>query len=436
MANARKAAVRLLTKLDENSAYSNILLETQLDKYKFDERDKHFATALFYGCIERQLTLDRIIDSRLVRRSDKLSNEVRNILRTGIYQLLYMDSVPDHTAVDESVKLVNTKKNPALPGFVNGLLRSFVRDGKPLPEGKTESEKLSIEYSCPLWLVDKWVREYGMDIAQQMLRTSTGRPPVMVRVNTTKTTADKLYEQLKAEGVECEVMSFPTGCVKILGGSPEKTLAYRQGLFHVQDISSQLCCKALDPQAGMIMLDICSAPGGKSFTSAELMENKGRLLSFDLHENRVRLIRNGAARLGLGMIEASPNDAKKYKEDMPLADRVLCDVPCSGLGVIRRKPEIKYKDPAEFERLPEIQFAILSTSSRYVKEGGVLVYSTCTLSRAENDEVIDRFLSENNDFSPCPIGGVFGDEYKASITPERFGSDGFFIAKLMRNDHK
>ena len=174
MANARKAAVKLLTKLDENSAYSNILLDKELDRYKLDERDKHFATALFYGCIERRLTLDRIIDSRLVRRADKLSLEVRNILRTGIYQLLYMDSVPDHTAVDESVKLVDTRRNPALPGFVNGLMRGFVRDGKPLPEGKNEAEKLMYEYSCPIWLVQKWTDEYGAKTAKDMLIILSG----------------------------------------------------------------------------------------------------------------------------------------------------------------------------------------------------------------------------------------------------------------------
>ena len=432
MSNARKAAVRLLTKLDENSAYSNILLDKELDKYKLDERDKHFATALFYGCIERRLTLDSIIDSRLIRRADKLSNEVRNILRSGIYQLLYMDSVPDHTAVDESVKLVNIKRNLALPGFVNGLLRGFVRDGKPIPEGKNDAERLMYKYSCPLWLVEKWVDEYGLGIVNEMLRSSVGRPPVTARVNTTNITPDKLCEHLRNEGVDCEEVSFPEGCIKILGGSPENTKAYKQGLFHVQDISSQLCCKALDPQAGMTVLDICSAPGGKSFTIAELMENKGRLLAFDLHENRVRLIRGGAERLGLDIISAQPNDAKKFKEDMPQADRVLCDVPCSGLGVIRRKPEIKYKSPEEFTRLPEIQYEILSVSSDYVKQGGVLVYSTCTLSRAENDDVIDKFLSEHKDFAHSPISGAFGDDYKASITPDKFNSDGFFIAKLIR----
>ena len=434
MANARKAAVRLLTKLDENGAYSNILLDKELDRYRLDERDKHFATALFYGTLERRLTLDKIIDSRLVRRADKLSLEVRNILRAGLYQLLYMESVPDHTAVDESVKLVPTKRNPSLPGFVNGMLRGFIRDGKPLPKGRTKAEELMYEYSCPLWLVEKWISEYGEKTALQMLRTSVGRAPVTARVNTTRTSAQELCRLLDEEGIKCEISAYPEGSVKISGGNVEGTNAYKQGLFHVQDISSQLCAAALDAHEGMTVLDICSAPGGKSFTIAELMGNKGRLLAFDLHENRVRLIRSGAYRLGLDIITASPNDAKKFNENMPLADRVLCDVPCSGLGVIRRKPEIKYKTPEELERLPGIQYDILKTSSEYVKKGGVLVYSTCTLSKAENDDVIDRFLSENKDFSPDPIGGALGESFKASITPERFDSDGFFIARLKRNE--
>ena len=434
MANSRRAAVKLLTKLDENSAYSNILLDKELDRFKLDERDKHFATALFYGTLERRLTLDRIIDSRLVRRADKLSNEVRNLLRTGIYQLLYMDSVPDHTAVDESVKLVNTKRNPALPGFVNGLLRGFIRDEKPLPKGKSKAEQMMLDYSCPMWLVEKWINEYGEQTAQKLLSSSLGRAPITARVNTTKTTAAELCRELESEGVKCESLTLLDSCIKLMGGSPENTRAFKNGLFHVQDISSQLCAAALDASPGMTVLDICSAPGGKAFTVAEHMGNKGRLLAFDLHENRVRLIKSGAQRLGLDIIDARANDAKKFSEDMPLADRVLCDVPCSGLGVIRRKPEIKYKNPEEFARLPEIQLDILSMSSRYVKKGGVLIYSTCTLSRAENDEVIDRFLSENEEFSAKPLGGLFGDSCKVSITPDKFDSDGFFIAKLKRNE--
>lgn len=434
MADERRAVVKLLVRLDEDNAYSNILLDKELSKRQLDERQKHFATALFYGVIERKLTLDRIIDDRLVRKKDRLSCEVRNILRCGLYQLLYMDSVPDHTAVDESVKLASKVRNPAIPGFVNGLLRGFIRDGKTLPEGKTKAEQLMYEYSCPLWLVEKWYDEYGEDTAKAMLSSSCGRAPVSVRVNTVKTTADNAVKILEADNVKAYISNVLPDCLIISGGDIEKTTAYKNGFCHVQDISSQLCCIALDAKEGMTVLDLCAAPGGKSFTIAELMGNKGVLRSFDLHDNRVRLINSGAERLGLDIISAQANNAKVFNENIGLADRVLCDVPCSGLGVIRRKPEIKYKDPKDFERLPQIQSEILECSSRYVKEGGVLVYSTCTLSRAENDEVVDKFLSLHKDFSPCELGGPFGDECKASITPDRFGSDGFFIAKLKRSE--
>ena len=434
MANARQTALKLLNKLEGSAGYSNILLDNELSKARLDEREKKFAAALFYGTLERKLTLDKIIEDRLVKKKDKLAAEIRNILMLGIYQLKFMDSVPDHTAVDESVKLVPTGKNPALKGFVNGILRGYVRDGKPMPKGKTRAEGLMYEYSCPLWLVQKWIDEYSEDIAQQMLKASVGRPPVTARVNTIKTTPAKLCEMLEDEGVSCECVKEPEGCIRLSGAAVENTNAFKQGLYHIQDISSQLCAMALDAKEGMTVIDVCSAPGGKSFTVAELMKNSGRLLAFDLHENRVKLIRSSAARLGLDIIEASANDAKVFDEKMPLADRVLCDVPCSGLGVIRRKPEIKYKDPADLERLPDIQLDILRTSSRYVKKCGVLVYSTCTLSRAENDDVIEKFLSENKAFAPDKIGGAFGELAKASITPKTFDSDGFFIAKLRRID--
>ena len=434
MADERKAVVRLLVRLDEDKAYSNILLDRELTKSQLGDRQKHFATALFYGVIERKLTLDKIIDDRLVRKKDRLSAEVRNILRCGIYQLLYMDSVADHTAVDESVKLAQRVKNPAIPGFVNGLLRGFIRDGKQLPNGKNGAERLVYEYSCPLWLVEKWYAEYGEDTARAMLSSSCGRAPVTVRVNTVKSCAEDAIKTLEDDGIKAVKDKNIEDCLIISGGDIEKTDAFKKGLCHVQDISSQLCCKALDARPGMTVLDLCAAPGGKSFTIAEHMENRGTLSSFDLHDNRVRLIRSGAERLGLDIIDARANNAKIFDENIGFADRVLCDVPCSGLGVIRRKPEIKYKDPSEFERLPQIQYEILECSSGYVKKGGVLVYSTCTLSRAENDEVVDRFLSLHSDFSMCELGEPFINECKASITPDRFGSDGFFIAKLKRSE--
>lgn len=434
MGNARKTAVRLLTRLENNSSYSNILLDDGLKRSDLSPQEKKFAAALFYGTLERKLTLDAVISARLTKPSDRLSEEIRNILRTGIYQLLYMDSVPDSAAVDESVKLAKKNRNPSAAGFVNGLLRGFIRDGKPLPEGKTKAQKLSIDYSCPLWLVEKWLSEYGENTAVSLLRTSVGQAPVTVKANTLKMPLEDIMSVLNADGFGCEKISFAADCLKICGsGSVEQTAAYKSGLIHVQDISSQLCCMALGAMPGDTVLDICAAPGGKTFTVAELMQNKGEVYSFDLHENRVKLIRNGAERLGLSIVKAQTNDGKKFNENIPCADKVLCDVPCSGLGVIRRKPEIKYKNPDDFAGLPKVQYEILEMSSGYVKPMGTLVYSTCTCSRAENEEVVDKFLENHPEFESSPLPEILGENIsRVTITPEKFDSDGFFIAKFLR----
>ena len=427
MGNTRRFTVKLLTRLDENSSYSNILLDEALTRSDFDKRDKKFISALFYGVIERRLTLDAIIAELSKNPKNKLNHTLRNILRSGLYQLKYMDSVPDNAAVDESVEMAKKLRNPASAGFVNGLLREFIRRDKALPETDTEVGRLSLEYSCPEWLVRKWLTEYGKGKCLSLLESSIGRAPTTVRINHLAGTVEETLDMLAAEGVTFERSSISDHTVHLANaGAVEKTKAYRQGRFHVQDIASQLCCKALDPQAGDTVLDLCAAPGGKTFTIAEMMGNEGRVLAFDLHPNRVKLIKSGAERLGLTCVTADVNNAKVFNDKLPQADRVLVDAPCSGLGVIRRKPEIKYKDPAEFERLPQVQYEILDTASRYVKAGGLMVYSTCTVSRAENDDVVKRFLAEHDDFEPD------GDDLMQTITPEMYGSDGFFTAKLRK----
>lgn len=436
MSNAREIVVKMLTKTEKNNSYSNILLSDTLKKYDLSTQDKKFASALFYGVLERKLTLDGIITDNSANSSKKLSDDVRNIIRTGLYQILYMDSVPDNAAVDESVKLAKKNKNPAVSGFVNALLREFLRKGKKLPGGKDRIDKLCIEYSCPKWLIRKWMSEYGEDVCMQMLETSLGKAPDTVRINTVGRTAEDVLKILSDEGISFERSSLiPQAADLYYSGSVEATKAYKMGLIHVQDIASQLCVAALDPMEGDIVADLCAAPGGKSFTIAEKMNNTGKVYSCDLHDNRVNLIRAGAQRLGLSCVIPMKNDAKLFSQDIPAADRVLCDVPCSGLGVIRRKPEIKYKDPREFQRLPQIQYDILKMSCKYVKAGGILVYSTCTLSRDENDRVVDRFLRENPDFESCPLGEIFGDDKnrtRITLTPGKYNSDGFFVAKLKR----
>ena len=437
MADPRLTVVKMLMKMDSSEAYSNLLLDHVFSESDLSERDKAFAAALFYGVLERRLTLDYIIEKNSKIPFAKLDPAAVVILRTGLYQLLYMDSVPESAAVNESVKLCKKLKCFSAQGFVNGMLRSFIRGGKKISYLGLEPEKrLSVEYSCPQWLTEKLVREYGTDFAVRALKASVGKPPVYARVNTLKTTTEKLLAELSKHRIKAAAYPGLDNCIKLeKSGDIEKCAPFRQGLFHVQDISSQLCCLTLRPVVNETVLDVCAAPGGKSFTLAELMGNNGRLYSMDLHDMRVGLIEDGAARLGIKMITAMQNDASKFNGVLPQADRVLCDVPCSGLGVIRRKPEIKFKSAEDFEGLPEIQYQILETSARYVKPGGTLVYSTCTLSRAENDEVAGRFAAAHPEFlpivQPVPYAGAAGEPMR-TYCPDENGGDGFFTASFRR----
>ena len=437
MADPRLTVVKMLMKMDSSEAYSNLLLDHVFSESDLSERDKAFAAALFYGVLERRLTLDYIIQKNSKIPFAKLDPAAVAILRAGLYQLLYMDSVPDSAAVNESVKLCKKLKCFSAQGFVNGMLRSFIRGGKKISYIGLEPEKrLSVEYSCPEWLTAKLIREYGTEFAVKALKASVGRPPVYARVNTLKTTTEKLLTELSKHKIKAEAYPGLENCIKLeKPGDIEKCAPFRQGLFHVQDISSQLCCLTLRPVVNETVLDVCAAPGGKSFTLAELMGNNGRLYSMDLHDMRVGLIEDGAARLGIKILTAMQNDASKFNGQLPQADRVLCDVPCSGLGVIRRKPEIKFKSPEDFAGLPEIQYQILETSARYVKPGGTLVYSTCTLSCAENDDVAKRFAAAHPEFlpivQPVPYAGAAGEPMR-TYCPDENGGDGFFTAAFRR----
>ncbi len=437
MADARSTVAKLLLKMESGGSYSNILLDSALDESGLSERDKAFAAALFYGVTERKMTLDFIISQYCTSGLSSLKPETRTVLRCGIYQILYMGSVPDSAAVNESVKLCKKLGQYGAAGLVNGLLRNFIRSGKRVDySGLSPVERLAMEFSAPQWIARKFLEEYGEENAAKALKASIGAPPVYARVNTTKISDEELVRALKKEGVTAEQNPRLGGCIRIeKTGDLEKIAAFREGLFHIQDVSSQLCCHTLRPIVNETVLDICAAPGGKSFTMAELMGNNGRIIAMDLYEQRVRLIEKGAERLGLRIVEGRVNNALRFDEELPMADRVLCDVPCSGLGVIRRKPEIKYKDEKEFEELPRLQKAILDISAGYVKVGGTLVYSTCTLSRAENDEVAQEFAESHPEFAPIVQPIPYADaesSYKRTFFPEEDGGDGFFTASFRR----
>ena len=436
MADPRLTVVKMLMKMESSEAYSNLLLDHAFNEAELSDRDKAFAAALFYGVLERRLTLDHVIRTNSKIAFEKLDKAAVQILRTGLYQLLYMPSVPESAAVNESVKMCKKLKCFSAQGFVNGMLRSFIRSGKKISYlGISPEKRLSVEYSCPEWLTEKFISEYGMDFAVRALKASVGKPPVYARVNSLRTTTDKVIAELAKHRIKAAPYPGLVNCIRLeKAGDIEKCAPFRQGLFHVQDISSQLCCLTLRPVVNETVLDVCAAPGGKSFTLAELMGNNGKLYSMDLHDMRVGLIEDGAARLGIKIITAMQNDASKFNGALPQADRVLYDVPCSGFGVIRRKPEIKYKPPEEFAGLPEIQYRILETSARYVKSGGTLVYSTCTLSRAENDDVADRFAASHPEFMPIvqPVPLSAPGDYKRTYCPDENGGDGFFTASFRR----
>jgi len=432
MKNVRHIAAKALLDAQRRAAWSNLSLDAHLRRNDLSSADAAFVSALFYGVIERRLTLDACVSAHSAQPLKKLSPQVLCALRIGIYQLLYMDT-PDHAAVAESVELARNLKMPHAAGFVNGVLRSFLRAGKaiPLPGGPV-SARLSVEYSCPEPLVRLLLDSAGEEAARRFLSDSLGRPPVAVRVNTLRTDPSQLVALLEQDGVGATSHPQISDCLLLEStGAIAKLSSYRQGLFHVQDVSSQLCVMSLGLKPGMRVLDACAAPGGKTFTAAQLLEEKGEVVACDVHERRVGLISKRAERMGLSNISTLCRDMTAPQDDLGLFDAVLCDVPCSGYGVIRRKPEIKYKPIDEFANISIMQYNILENSSQYCKEGGALLYSTCTFNPAENAQVTDRFIREHPEFSPHPLGGLLGEGVSRTLLGE-FGGDGFYLAAFRK----
>lgn len=433
MTDPRYLAVKLLNKTFSGNGYSNLQLNGGLESSDMDARDKKLCSALYYGVIERKLTLDHIIRGLSSRPPEKLDGAVLNILRCGIYQLLYMEAIPDSAAVNESVELAKKFSKSSASGLINAVLRNFLRRGKEFSLPKDPAEAASVKYSAPVELVKALTADYGVELAEDLLSDALTSPPVTIRRNPIICTEDEFLAALGE--ISAERLDFPENAYTLGGGDIASSEAFKNGLFHVQDIASQLCCMAVAPSAEDRVLDLCAAPGGKTFTMAELMNGKGEIYAFDLHEKRVGLIKKGAERLRLTNIMAAVGDASKYEPQLPKFTKILCDVPCSGLGAIRRKPEIKYKSLADFSTLPDVQYKIAENALNYLATGGELVYSTCTLRREENDAVCDRLLENYGDvIEPAELPGVLGKKFgcRASIFPCHFGSDGFYIAKFRK----
>ena len=434
MDRARTAAFEILLKLQKDGAYSNLALEGSAALKAMPPRERAFAVSLVYGVTERLLTLDYNLSLYLKKPLRKLQPEALCLLRLGACQILFFDKIPPSAAVNETVQIARRRCAYA-SGLVNAVLRKIAAAGLHLPREDDPAFR-SVKYSCPQWLIDRWDAQYGRENTDGILETSLLPAPVTARVNPLKTTPQALRDALENEGVT--VSDGPAKALLTLEKLPcavDALQSFRDGWFHVQDMASFLCAKALSAKPGDTVFDLCAAPGGKTFGIAEEMEDRGTVRAFDLYASRVNLISDGAVRLGLESVTAAVHDATQ-----PLsfgeADRVLCDVPCSGLGVIRRKPEIKYKSEESLAALPALQLSILKNGAACVKPGGRLVYSTCALSKDENEDVCAAFLSGTDAFVPVPPLPERGNETMLTLFPQKDGCDGFFIAAFEKRGER
>ncbi len=441
--DAREAAMLALNVCQRQGGWSDGALKKQLAAAELSGRDAALATQLCFGVLQNQMLLDFYLSKFSNIPLKRMEGKVVQTLRLGAYQMLFLTRIPHSAAVNSAVTLVKTRcKNPRAAGMVNGILRSMERSLQNMPvipQGDPVAY-LSTLYSHPEWLVKEFILSLGEEETAQMLAADNSQPPTAVMVNTTRTTAEELKAMLEADHVEAEPHPWLENCLLLhRTGDLERLEAFQQGLFYVQDPASRLSVLAAGAKPGMKVLDCCAAPGGKSFAAAIAMENQGEIVSCDLHPHKKKLIQAGADRLGLTIISPKTADGKVFRPEWENAfDLVLVDAPCSGLGVIRKKPDIRYKDPAPLADLPAVQLDILRNAARYVKPGGTLMYSTCTLLYRENGEVVETFLAENNSYKaeafplPGPVGLVQGGS--VTLWPHRHGTDGFFISKMRREE--
>lgn len=436
--SARQAALTVLERCRRNQAYSDAMLSSVLDSAMLDTKDRSLASKLCYGVLQNVFLLDYYID--WFADGKKIEPKVRDVLRLSAYQLIFLDRIPAHAAVSEGVELCKKCGLSRAAGFVNAVLRKLSENRENLPEIPKDSKKkyLSIKYSVPVPLAELFISEFGFDFAEELLIANNAEAPVTLQVNTLKSTVEQLRLSLDNHGVSSRNSSMLDDCLVIDSGSITGSPEFEAGLFYVQDCAARLSVIAADPKSGDRVLDACAAPGGKSFASAIAMKNTGSILSCDLHNNKLKLISEGADRLGISIITCEEMNASSPKKELlGQFDLVIADVPCSGLGVIRKKPDIRFKDISQIEELPKIQLKILEGVSGCVKPGGTLLYSTCTILKPENESVVRDFLAAHSEFSAetfeLPgIGNV--PEGMVTLFPHIHGTDGFFICKLRKNN--
>ncbi len=453
---AREVALKTLYKIDKDEAYSNISLNEMINKNKsiLNKKDIGLISEIVYGVTTWRLTLDEIIKKHSKIRIKKISTWILNILRMSIYQIIFLDKIPKSAAVNEGVNLAKRYGNKGSIGFVNAILRNINEDDyKELFNEKDELERISKTTSMPKWIIQE-LKEEGLDNNKilDICKNSNIRPKISIRVNNLKTTKEELKEILNKEGIESKDGILKDFLVLERASGLENLESFKNGLFTVQDEVAGLTALILDPRQDEKILDACSSPGGKTTYLAEIMEDKGKIDAWDVHEHRTKLVDENAKRLGIKIIETKVEDASIYKEEYKNKfDKILLDVPCLGIGVLKRKPDIKWqKKKEDIEEISELQFNILNTCSKYLKEGGELIYSTCSIFKKENRDIILKFLNENenSNFEIVKINNILEEKVEKKfflnyLVDDKFlevyqnnNTDGFFICKLVKKGNK
>ncbi|MCR1898169.1 16S rRNA (cytosine(967)-C(5))-methyltransferase RsmB [Irregularibacter muris] len=441
----REIALKVLYDVNVNNAYSNISLKNALNTSDLSAIDRAFITQLVYGVVRNKSRIDWIISKFSKTPIKKISPWVQNILRLGIYQIVFLDKVPKSAAVNESVKLGKKYGHHKIGGYINGVLRHIIRanSGDLMPERNDEIKYLSIIYSHPKWLVKKYIEDFGPIAAKEILEKNNLSPDITIRTNTLKISREELMELLSQEGFEVKKGKWCAEAIIVHNISNiEDSPSFKKGLFQIQDQSSMLVAHILNPLEDQLVIDTCAAPGGKTTHIAQIMKNTGKVIARDIYQHKLTIVKKNVERLGITNIQLEDFDALKIDEKLfNKADRVLVDAPCSGLGIIRRKPDLKWnKNPEDIASIREMQIKILQNASNYVKKDGFLVYSTCTINPEENQDIIEGFLDSNSSFKLLPIEAI-ADPMKTheeiqkgylQIFPHVDDIDGFFICRMQR----
>lgn len=436
---ARETALAILIACRRSGAWADAALQSRLKDGALSPSDAALCSRLVYGVTQNKLLLDFYLAPLCHQRLERLEPPLLEILRLGAYQILFLDRVPPSAAVDTAVELTRACRRERAAGLVNAVLRRLSRSRGALPPIPQEdwADYLSVRWSHPRWLTQRLLALLGRQEAEALLRLHNAVAPVTVQVNPLKTDAQGLASALTDEGLCPRPHPWAPECLEWTGAGDVAALAsFQAGLFTVQDAAARLVSLAAGIAPGQRVLDLCAAPGGKTFSAAFAMEDRGEIVACDVHENKLQRIRSGARRLGLGCIRTAAADGRRPPAQWHEGfDTVLVDAPCSGLGVIRKKPDIRYKDPADFSRLPALQGQLLEAGAACVRPGGTLVYSTCTLLPEENEAVTQAFLSRRRDFVPSPFalpGPVGHTEGAVTLWPQRHGTDGFYICRMER----